>query len=181
MFIFYCALGPTLAASMIYMCIFNSTTKSMQSAALFLKMGKWLWNFPQPRFQAVGLARWGVKLKTNEEKLWWRLWKLEWFRTLVLKWTLVHYWNTLVFQDFRVGDEKRQGGKKKNRASTEAETSDNIPKRMNLLSMCHMTMRVTCSAVSLDQLEPKKAHEDFRGDWQLFLFRIQKLTQASSK
>ena len=80
-----------------------------------------------------------------------------------------------------MGDEKRQGGKKKNRASTEAETSDNIPKRMNLLSMCHMTMRVTCSAVSLDQLEPKKAHEDFRGDWQLFLFRIQKLTQASSK
>ena len=38
----YCALGPTLAASMIYMCIFNSTPKSMQSAALFLKMGKWL-------------------------------------------------------------------------------------------------------------------------------------------
>ena len=46
----YYALGPTLAASMWYMCIFQLTTKSMQSAALFLKMGKWLWHFPQPRF-----------------------------------------------------------------------------------------------------------------------------------
>ncbi len=54
-----------------YTCAFsNSTTKNMQSAALFVKMGKWLSHFPQPRFQAVGLARWGVKLKTNEETLW---------------------------------------------------------------------------------------------------------------
>ena len=27
------------------------------------------------------------------------------------------------------------------------------------LSICRMTMHVTCNAVSLDQLEPKKAHE----------------------
>ncbi len=67
---FYCALGPTLAASTKLMCIFNSTTKSMQSAALFLKMGKWLWHFPQPRFQAVGLARWSVKLKNQRVKTW---------------------------------------------------------------------------------------------------------------
>ena len=33
------------------------------------------------------------------------------------------------------------------------------PKRMNLLSICRLTMHVTCNAVSLDQLEPKKAHE----------------------
>ena len=81
--------------------------------------------------------------------------------TLGFKWALVHSSNTLVFQDLRVGDEKRQGVKKKNKASTEAETSDDIPKRKNLLSICHLTMRVTCSAVSLDQLEPKKAHENF--------------------
>ena len=29
---------------------FQLKTKSMQGAALFLKMGKWLWHFPQPRF-----------------------------------------------------------------------------------------------------------------------------------
>ena len=33
-----------------------------------------------------------------------------------------------------------------------------------------MTMHVTCNAVSLDQLEPKKAHEELLKDWQLFLF-----------
>ena len=44
------------------------------------------------------------------------------------------------------------------------------PKRMNLLSICHMTMHVTCNAVSLDQLGPKKAHEELLKDWQLFLF-----------
>ena len=33
-----------------------------------------------------------------------------------------------------------------------------------------MTMRVTCGAVSLDQLEPKKEHENFWEGWQLFLF-----------
>ena len=27
------------------------------------------------------------------------------------------------------------------------------------LSICRLTMHVTCNAVSLDQLEPKKAHE----------------------
>ena len=53
------------------------------------------------------------------------------------------------------------GWEKKNKASKEAETSDNIQERMNLLSIRHMTMltmHVTCSAVSLDQLEPEKAH-----------------------
>ena len=33
-----------------------------------------------------------------------------------------------------------------------------------------MTMHVTCRAVSLDQLEPKKAHGELLKDWQLFLF-----------
>ena len=55
--------------------------------------------------------------------------------------------------------ERASGWEKKNKASTEAETSDNIRKRMNLLSICQLTMHVTCIAVSLDQLEPKRAHE----------------------
>ena len=37
-----------------------------------------------------------------------------------------------------------------------------------------MTMHVTCNAVSLDQLEPKKAHEKLLKDWQLFLFEYKK-------
>ena len=49
----------------------------------------------------------------------------------------------------RVGDEKRVGGKRQ----TEP------PKYATYLSICHLTMHVTCVAVSLDQLEPKKAHE----------------------
>ena len=42
-------------------------------------------------------------------------------------------------------------------------------------------MHVTGTAVSLDQLEPKKAHEELLKDWQLFLFEYKKLTTASSK
>ena len=70
----------------------------MQSAALFLKMGKWLWHFPQPRFQAVGLARWCVKLKINEEVTLVYIRDFQVYWTPVLQWTLVHCWNTLVFQ-----------------------------------------------------------------------------------
>ena len=53
----YCAFGPTLAASKRLMCKFNSDIqKAGKAAAHFLKVGKWLRHFPQPRFQAVGLA-----------------------------------------------------------------------------------------------------------------------------
>ena len=50
---------------------FNSNIqKACRAAALFLKVGKWLWHFPQPRFQAVGLARWSVKLKNQRVSTW---------------------------------------------------------------------------------------------------------------
>ena len=97
------------------MCIFQLNTKSMQSAALFLKMGK----CPTDTCPKTHLCRLEKGRETRGEA---------------------------------------RGWEKKNRASKEAETSDNIQERMNLLSICHMTMHVTCSAVSLDQLEPKKAH-----------------------
>ena len=54
------------------------------------------------------------------------------------------------------------------------------PKRMNLLSICHMTMHVTGNAVSLDQLEPKKAHEELLKDWQLFLFQYKNSLQPQA-
>ena len=58
------------------------------------------------------------------------------------------------------GDEKRiEWAGKKNRASKEAETSDNIQRGWTYLA-CQITMHVTCNAVSLDQLEPKNAHEN---------------------
>ncbi len=36
--------------------------------------------------------------------------------------------------------------------------------------MRHLTMHVPGIAVSLDQLEPKNAHEKTSDNWQLFLF-----------
>ena len=56
----------------------------------------------------------------------------------------------------RVGDKEKGGGwEKKNRASKEEETSDNIQEMQLTEGICYLTMHVTCIAVSLDQLEPK--------------------------
>ena len=41
----------------------QASKKAGRAAALFLKVVKWLWHFPQPRFQALGLARWNVKFE----------------------------------------------------------------------------------------------------------------------
>ena len=60
---------------------------------------------------------------------------------------------------FLKGRRETSGWEKKNRASKEEETSDNIQEDETHLGICHLTMHVTCVAVSLDQLEPKKAHE----------------------
>ena len=57
------------------------------------------------------------------------------------------------------GRRETSGWERKNKASKEEETSDNIQKGSNLLEHTSMTMPVTCVAESLDQLEPKKAHE----------------------
>ena len=43
-----------------------------------------------------------------------------------------------------------------------------------------MTMHVTGNAVSLDQLEPKKAHEELLKDWQLFLFQYKNSLQPQA-
>ena len=86
--------------------------KACRAPALFFKMGKWLWHFPQPRFQAVGLARWSVKLKYQRVSTSWKT--LGMTKTLdtcpeggtcpLLKHTCV---------SLRVGDEKPVGGKRK--------------------------------------------------------------------
>ncbi len=56
--------GPYVSCQHKLMCKSTQTSqKAGRAAALFLKVGKWLWHFPQPRFQAVGLARWNVKLE----------------------------------------------------------------------------------------------------------------------
>ena len=53
----YCALGPTLAAMCELKCKpAQKLQKEQEASALFLTMGKWRWHFPEPRFQAVGLA-----------------------------------------------------------------------------------------------------------------------------
>ena len=58
----------------------------------------------------------------------------------------------------RVGDEKRQGGKRKTKPQKRQKQVTTSKEDVTYLSICHMTMHVTCSAVSLDQLEPRKAH-----------------------
>ena len=69
----------------------------------------------------------------------------------------------------------------KNRASKEEETSDNIQEDETYLSICQMTIHVTCVAVSLDPLEPKKAHEIISEKLAAAFVWIQKLTTALSK
>ena len=59
----------------------------------------------------------------------------------------------------RGGRRETSGWEKKNRASKEEETSDNIQEDETYLSICQLTMHVTCVAVSLHQLEPKKTHK----------------------
>ena len=152
------------------MCIFHLDNKkhAERRAALFLKMGKWLWHFSQPRFQAVGLARCRVNCKLNE----WKLSKVtEKLRTLVRKGTCP-WWRHTCVSWFKGGRRETTGWEKKNKASKEAETSDNIQRAWTYLA--YVTWQcmslVTCSAVSLDQLEPKKAHGELLKDWQLFLF-----------
>ena len=59
----------------------------------------------------------------------------------------------------RVGDEKRVGGKRKTEPPKRGKQVTTSKEDATYLNICHMTMHVTCMAVSLDQLEPKKAHE----------------------
>ena len=46
----YCAFGPTLAAMWLVCKPTMKLKSNVQANALFLKMGKLLWHFPQPRF-----------------------------------------------------------------------------------------------------------------------------------
>ena len=107
---------------------------------------KWPWHFPQPRFQAVGLARWGVKLKINEEISLADIWDFEVYWTLVLQWTRKHTCASVL----EGGRRETTGWEKKIRASIEAETSDNIQRGwtylayvtwqcMSLVMLCHLT------------------------------------------
>ena len=62
----------------------------------------------------------------------------------------------------RVGDERRVGGKRKTEPPErrkQVTTSKKDATYLSICSICHLTMHVTCVAVSLDQLEPKTAHE----------------------
>ena len=59
----------------------------------------------------------------------------------------------------RVGDEKRVGGTRKTEPPKRSKQVTTSKKDATYLNICHLTMHVTCVAVSLDQLEPKKAHE----------------------
>ena len=121
-----------------------------RAAALFLKMGKWLWHFPQPRFQAVGLARWSVKLINQRVSTY--LKSLRMTITLdtcpeggtcpLLKHTCV---------SLRVGDERRVGGKRKTeppKRRKQVTTSKNRMQLtrayvtwqcMSLVLLCHLT------------------------------------------
>ena len=59
----------------------------------------------------------------------------------------------------RVGDEKRVGGKRKTEPPKRRKQVTTSKEDATYLSICHVTMHVICIAVTLDQLEPKKAHE----------------------
>ena len=59
----------------------------------------------------------------------------------------------------REGDEKRVGEKRKTEPPKRQKQVTTSKEDATYLSICRMTMQVTCNAVSLDQLEPKKAHE----------------------
>ena len=58
----------------------------------------------------------------------------------------------------RVGDRKRVDGKRKTEPPRRKQVTTS-KRDATYSSICQMTMHVTCVAVSLDQLEPKKAHE----------------------
>ena len=59
----------------------------------------------------------------------------------------------------RVGDGRRVGGKRKTEPAKSRKQMTTSKKDATYLRICHLTMLVTCIAVSLDQLEPKKAHD----------------------
>ena len=159
------------------MCIFQLNTKSMQSTALFLKIGKWLWHFPQPRFQAVGLVIHACETDSVIVN-WCQLFLYEELgRTAVLRKLRSdgHSSDGHLSEDTLVsirkgeGDERRSEWVGKEKQSLQRGRNKWQHPRKDLLSICHMTMRVICSAVSLDQLEPKKAHGKLLKNWQLFL------------
>ena len=70
----------------------------------------------------------------------------------------------------RAGDEeKRVGGKRKQSLQHRRKQVTKHPEDDAFHeSICHLTMHVTCSAVSLDQIGAKNAHETFRKTWPLF-------------
>ena len=55
--------------------------------------------------------------------------------------------------------EVRVGGKRKTEPPKRRKQVTTSKEDATYLGICHMTIHVTCVAVSLDQLEPKKAHE----------------------
>ena len=57
----------------------------------------------------------------------------------------------------RVGDERRVGAKRKTEPPKRQKQVATSKEDVTYFSICHLTTHVTCSAVSLDQLEPKKA------------------------
>ena len=59
----------------------------------------------------------------------------------------------------RAGDERRVGRKRKTEPPERRKQVTTSRKDATYLSICHLTMHVTCVAVSLDQLEPNHAHE----------------------
>ena len=59
----------------------------------------------------------------------------------------------------RVGDERQVGGKRKTKPAKSRKQMTTSKKDATYLRICHLTMLVTCIAVSLDQLEPKEAHD----------------------
>ena len=54
--LFYCALGPTLAASTKLMCIFNSTSKSMQSGRTLFGNGEMAMTLPTAALSGCGFG-----------------------------------------------------------------------------------------------------------------------------
>ena len=177
----YCALGPTLAAS-TSSCA-NRLKHPKKQAEQPHSFWKWGNGCDTSHSRAFRLWVWLVEtwnLRDNEWFLCNSYCQNWWLRTIVLSGRLSTNGNTLVFH---LGGRRGEtsGWEKENKASKQEETSDHVQRMQLTWCMCHLTMPVTCIAVSLDQLEPKKTHE--KNFWQLaaaFVW-LQKLTTAFSK
>ena len=120
---------------------------------------------PQPPLQAVGLAFYTRETEENACKGCCNFWQGHLSRISLDACPKTHWCGLKGVGD----EEKRVGGKRKQTLQHKKEQVTRHPEGWNIYmkSMCHLTMDVTCNAVSLDQLGAKMHMKNFEPTWQV--------------